>query len=119
MGSERATIEDEEKFFSPMQLNSPAQVAMDAGGGQGEPMSQDQRQQFQQAIRGRGPSLFGDLEQIVNQVGADQENDSDDASDDARGSVPSDAASAACFSLVIVVSSVIFLRLRRHSIGSS
>ena len=85
MGSERATIEDDEKFFSPMQLNSPAQVAMDAGGGQGEPMSQDQRQQFQQAIRGRGPSLFGDLEQIVDQVGADQENDSDDDSDDNGG----------------------------------
>ena len=85
MGNERATIEDEEKFFSPMQLNSPAQVAMDAGGGQGEPMSQDQRQQFQQAIRGRGPSLFGDLEQIVDQVGADQENNSDDDSDDNGG----------------------------------
>jgi hypothetical protein len=43
---------------------------------------------------------------------------SDDASDDARGSVPLDAASTACFSLVMVVSSVIFLRLRRHCIGS-
>ena len=85
MGSERATIEDEEKFFSPMQLNSPAQVAMDAGGGQGEPMSKDQRQQSQQLIRGRGPSLFGDPEQIVDQAGADQENESDDDSDDNGG----------------------------------
>lgn len=99
MGSERATIEELEMIHSPMQLNSPAHVAMDAGnlddndmddsgdaggdagGGAGEPMSRDQRQQIQDLIRGRGPSLFNELEQLVDQAGADQENDSDDDSD--------------------------------------